>query len=150
MLEQKDLQAIAVLLESQIRASETRMIEEMDSRINKAVRVSETRMAEEMKQLERRLDFRFSRRINQCVGKTAAQILHKVDKRIAGTEEFLLDEMERYDRKNEQRFHELTKRVEMCEDIYRVVNTEKTAVDELLKSNDDMEKRLSVVEKKLA
>ncbi|MEZ3433701.1 MAG: hypothetical protein K1W34_03560 [Lachnospiraceae bacterium] len=97
----------------------------------------------------RNMEFRLNKEMDKRIGKSTARILREVDRRILKSESSMLDEMERYDKKNEARFREIMKRIDVYENTYRIAHLEADTVSTLLKSNDNLEKRVLVVEKKV-
>lgn len=69
---------------------------------------------------------------------------------ITKSESMLLDEMERYDKKNEKRFDSISKDIEDLKTIYRMTKSENDTLNTLLRIIENMEKRLSDIENKIA
>lgn len=69
---------------------------------------------------------------------------------ITKSESMLLDEMERYDTKNEKRFDSISKDIEDLKTIYRMTKSENDTLNTLLRIIENMEKRLSDIENKIA
>ena len=69
---------------------------------------------------------------------------------ITKSESMLLEEMERYDTKNEKRFDSISKDIEDLKTIYRMTKSENDTLNTLLRIIENMEKRLSDIENKIA
>ena len=95
------------------------------------------------------MEFRLNKEMNKRIGKSTARILREVDRRILNSESSMLDELERYDQKNEWRFKEILKRIDVYENTYRIAHMEAETASALLKSIDNLEERLLAVEKKV-
>lgn len=69
---------------------------------------------------------------------------------ITKSESRLLDEMERYDNKNSKRIEGLSKELDGLKDLYRMYKNENETINTLLRIIENLEKRVSELEKKTA
>ena len=69
-----------------------------------------------------------------------------VKKAIHDSEVMLLDEMERYDRKNERKFAEIQKDLSELKELYRMIKNEQDTVTILIRNLEDHEMRISRLE----
>lgn len=69
---------------------------------------------------------------------------------ITKSESMLLDEMERYDKKNEERNKSIAKEIEELKTIYRMTKNESDTISTLLRIIENLEKRVSELERKTA
>ena len=76
--------------------------------------------------------------------------LEAIGKLITKSEEMLLDEMERYDAKSEKRISNIAKDIEELKNIYRMTKNENETINTLLRIIENLERRVSELEKKTA
>ncbi len=69
-----------------------------------------------------------------------------VKKAIHDSEVMLLDEMERYDRKNEGKFAEIQKDLSELKELYRMIKNEQDTITILIRNLEDHEMRISRLE----
>ena len=69
-----------------------------------------------------------------------------VKKAIHDSEVMLLDEMERYDRKNERKFAEIQKDLSELKELYRMIKNEQDTITILIRNLEDHEMRISRLE----
>ena len=69
---------------------------------------------------------------------------------ITKSESMILDEMERYDKKNERQFEDIKKEMEELKTIYRLTKNENETINTLLRIIENLEKRVSELEKRIA
>lgn len=69
-----------------------------------------------------------------------------VRKSIHDSEVMLLDEMERYDRKNERKFAEIRKDLAELKELYRMIKNEQDTIAILIRNLDDHETRITRLE----
>ena len=62
----------------------------------------------------------------------------------------MLDEMERYNNKYEEKFNKIDKRFESLEETVKTIKLEHDIVNILVKHINDLEKRISIIENKIA
>ena len=74
----------------------------------------------------------------------------RMKKMLFKSESMLLDEMERYDKKNEKRFAKIEREMENLKDIYRITKNEHETISILLWTMEKFEKRLTALEMKTA
>ncbi len=65
---------------------------------------------------------------------------------IHDSEVMLLDEMERYDRKNERKFAEIQKDLSELKELYRMIKNEQDTITILIRNLEDHEMRISRLE----
>lgn len=69
---------------------------------------------------------------------------------ITKSESLLLDEMDRYDKKNSKRIESLSKEFDELKSLYRMYKNENETINTLLRIIENLEKRVSELEKKTA
>ena len=69
---------------------------------------------------------------------------------ISKSDQMLLDEMERYDNKNEKRIEGITRDLEELKTIYRMTKNKNDTINTLLRIIENLERRVSELEKKTA
>lgn len=132
MLEKRDLEAIAQLFDGRFDQIDKRL-DQMDSRLD---------------QVDSRLDQMDSR--FEQVDDRFKQLEKKIEKEIARSEDFLLDELDRYDKKYERQFDKINSRLDVLEQLYRPVKYETDTIEILLKTTADHGRRISHLEKLMA
>ncbi len=145
MLDNHDLQ----LLKNLFTESEQRLEKRFDERLVSL----EVRFDQKLSDLETRFDQKLSSledRFDQKLAATQASLKQCIEERACKTENTLLDEMDRYDRKYEQRFHGLENDVEILNSFYRISRNENQNFQILLKITDDLNRRLTIVEQQIA
>ena len=125
MLDKRDLEAIAQLFDGRFDQIDKRL-DQMDNRFE---------------QIEVRLD-QMDNRFDQMED--------MIGKAIDRSEEFLLDELDRYDRKYERQFDKVNSRLDVLEQLYRPAKTEADTIEILLKTTADHGQRISRLEKLMA
>ena len=78
------------------------------------------------------------------------QLKMLIDTRISQSEEFLIDEMERYDRKYEKEFDDVKQRLGTLEGIYRMTKSEADTINLSLKLIENLDKRVTKLEARAA
>lgn len=76
--------------------------------------------------------------------------IQAISELIKKSETMILDEMERYDRKNEKHFASINNEIEKLNEIYRMTKNESDTINTLLKIIENLEKRVSELERKTA
>ena len=145
MLDNHDLQ----LLKNLFTESEQRLEKRFDERLGSL----EVRFDQKLSDLETRFDQKLSSledRFDQKLAAAQASLKQCIEERACKTENTLLDEMDRYDRKYEQRFHRLENDVEILNSFYRISRNENQNFQILLKITDDLNRRLTIVEQQIA
>lgn len=69
---------------------------------------------------------------------------------ISKSDSMLLDEIERYDNKNEKRIEGITRDLEELKTIYRMTKNKNDTINTLLRIIENLERRVSELEKKTA
>lgn len=145
MLDNHDLQ----LLKNLFTESEQRLEKRFDERLVSL----EVRFDQKLSDLEARFDQKLSSledKFDQKLAAAQASLKQCIEERACKTENTLLDEMDRYDRKYEQRFHRLENDVEILNSFYRISRNENQNFQILLKITDDLNRRLTIVEQQIA
>lgn len=145
MLDNHDLQ----LLKNLFTESEQRLEKRFDERLVSL----EVRFDQKLSDLETRFDQKLSSledRFDQKLAAAQASLKQCIEERACKTENTLLDEMDRYDRKYEQRFHRLENDVEILNSFYRISRNENQNFQILLKITDDLNRRLTIIEQQIA
>ncbi len=99
-------------------------------------------MDAKMGQMEERIDTKMSRMEERIYRKMEETI----DDRIGQSEELLLDEMERYDKKNQKEFAEVKQRLDNLEGIYRMTKNEAETITMSLQLIKNLDVRVSKLE----
>lgn len=89
------------------------------------------------------LDEKDLKAIKEMVSEIVTEVVTK-------SEEMLLDEMDRYDRKNERKFAALQKDMDELKGIYRMIKSENDTTNILLRTLENHEKRISDLEGQIA
>ena len=146
MLDKRDLEAIAQLFDGRFDQLDKRL-DQMDNRFEQ-MEVRLDQMDNRFEQMEVRLDQMDSR--FEQIDSRFDQMEDMIGKAIDRSEEFLLDELDRYDRKYERQFDKVNSRLDVLEQLYRPAKTEADTIEILLKTTADHGKRISRLEKLMA
>lgn len=162
MLDERDLKAIAELIDARAAQTEEKLTRHTEELLDSRMGEMENRFNTRMEKLENRFDVlenRFDALENRFdVLENRFDVLesqfntHKeemeklIDTRIRESEELLLDEMERYDKKYQRQFAEVKQRLGTLEGIYRMTKNESDTIDLSLKLIDNLDKRVSALE----
>lgn len=140
MLDKNDLQAIGGLILASERRTGERIgaLEGRLQKLEERFTQQEVWIEERFKQQDAKIEERFK------------QQDAKLEKRVVASESMLLEEMERMDRRNERRFSKLEQDIEELKDIYRMTKNENDTIQMILHIQEDMEKRLTAIEQKIA
>ncbi len=93
------------------------------------------------------IDERVPKIIDERVPGIAAKVANDiVRKSTHDSEVMLLDEMERYDRKNERKFAEIRKDLAELKELYRMIKNEQDTIAILIRNLDDHETRITRLE----
>lgn len=76
--------------------------------------------------------------------------LEAISELIKKSETMILDGMERYDRKNEKQFESIARESEKLNEIYRMTKSENDTINTLFRIIENLEKRVSELERKTA
>lgn len=125
MLDQKDLMAIAELINVRAEQTEEKLGKRIDTRVEQA---------------EERLSAQIDMRVEQA----EKHLSEEMDTRISQSEEFLFDEMERYDKKYQKEFDYVKKRLGIFEGYYRMTGNETLKLS--LKLIGNLDQRVSKLE----
>lgn len=109
MLDEKDLRAIAQLMDEKIGASETRMMKH----IEEAVSTSETRMAERMEKAIGASEARMKKHTEEAVGASETRMTERMETRAGQSESHMLSMMEAY---FEPRFNLLGEQIQLIQE----------------------------------
>lgn len=145
MLDNHDLKLLKNLFEE----SEERLEKRFDEKLGSL----EARFDEKLNSLDARFDEKLNSleaRFDQKLADMQVSLKQCIEDRASQTENTLLDEMDRYDRKYEQRFHKLENDVEILNSFYRISRNENQNFQILLKITDDLNRRLTIVEQQIA
>lgn len=137
MLDEKDLQAIAALInrtENVLKDDFARM---------------ETTLKDDISRVESTLKSDITN-VESTLKDDISRVESTLKDDITHTELLLLDEMERYDKKYERRFSELTQEISDLKEVNRMSNNENDTIHTLLRMIENLEKRVSDLENKIA
>lgn len=155
MLDERDLKAIAELIDARAAQTEEKLTRHTEELLDSRMGEMENRFNTRMEKLENRFDVlenRFDALENRFDVLESQFNTHKeemeklIDTRIRESEELLLDEMERYDKKYQRQFAEVKQRLGTLEGIYRMTKNESDTIDLSLKLIDSLDKRVSALE----
>lgn len=165
MLDERDLQAVreiaaevtadvVVRLVPDIVAQVTTKI--IDERVPKIIDERVPKIIDERvpKIIDERVPKIIDERVPEIIDKRVPGIVKTiandiVKKAIHDSEVMLLDEMERYDRRNERKFAEIQKDLSELKELYRMIRNEQDTITILIRNLDDHEKRISRLEGKM-
>lgn len=141
MLDERDLKAIAELIDARAAQTEEKLTRHTEELLDSRMGEMENRFNTRMEKLENRFD------VLESQFNTHKEEMEKlIDTRIRESEELLLDEMERYDKKYQRQFAEVKQRLGTLEGIYRMTKNESDTIDLSLKLIDNLDKRVSALE----
>lgn len=162
MLDERDLKAIAELIDARAAQTEEKLTRHTEELLDSRMGEMENRFNTRMEKLENRFDVLESRfdalenrfdvlenrfDVLESQFNTHKEEMEKlIDTRIRESEELLLDEMERYDKKYQRQFAEVKQRLGTLEGIYRMTKNESDTIDLSLKLIDNLDKRVSALE----
>ena len=99
------------------------------------------------KRVPKIIDERVPKIIDERVPGIVTTIANDIVKNaIHDSEVMLLDEMERYDRKNERKFAEIQKDLSELKELYRMIKNEQDTITILIRNLEDHEMRISRLE----
>ena len=160
MLDSNDLTAIAEIVGTAVQESEARMIgmiQESETRMTGMIQESEARTAGMIQESEastagmiQESEARTAGMIQTSIRASETRMTRRMKKMLFKSESMLLDEMERYDKKNEKRFDKIERELTGLKDIYRITKNEQETISILLRTMDNFEKRLKALEVKTA
>lgn len=142
MLDQKDLMAIAELINVRAEQTEDKLGKRIDTRVEQA----EKRLSEEMDDKICQSEKRLGKEIDDKICQSEKRISEQMDTRISQSEEFLFDEMERYDKKYQKEFDNVKKRLGIFEGYYRMIGNENETLKLSLKLIGNLDQRVSKLE----
>ena len=142
LLDAKDLSAIAEIVEKAVQKSEARMVG--------LIQESEARMTGLIQESIQASEARMTKLIQTSIQASEDRMTRRMKKMLFKSESMLLDEMERYDKKNEKRFEKIERELDGLKDIYRVTKNEQETITLLLHSMKSFEKRLTALEVRTA
>lgn len=148
MLDERDLKAIAELIDARAAQTEEKLTRHTEELLDSRMGEMENRFNTRMEKLENRFDVLENRfDVLESQFNTHKEEMEKlIDIRIRESEELLLDEMERYDKKYQRQFAEVKQRLGTLEGIYRMTKNESDTIDLSLKLIDNLDKRVSALE----
>lgn len=148
MLDERDLKAIAELIDARAAQTEEKLTRHTEELLDSRMGEMENRFNTRMEKLENRFDALENRfDVLESQFNTHKEEMEKlIDTRIRESEELLLDEMERYDKKYQRQFAEVKQRLGTLEGIYRMTKNESDTIDLSLKLIDNLDKRVSALE----
>ena len=150
MLEKKDLEAIAELIDARMAKTDSRL-DQMDSRLDQMDSRFE-QIDSRFEQIDNRfeqIDSQFAQ-VNDRFGQLEKTMTVKIEHAIEESENFLLDEMERYDKKNERQFDKINQRLDVLEQICRGTRNDSAMIDILFKTSEKHECRIQRLEHMMA
>lgn len=118
--------------------------------ISKLLEASEKRTQKNMQEAISASEERMIKRMDERLKATEARWDKRLEKRITHSESMLLDEMERYDQKNEQRFQKIERKIEGLKEIYRIAKLESGNFEIFSHTVQDHDRRLTALEAKMA
>ena len=157
MLDAKDLRAIAELIDARAEETEKRLSDHLEKLIDTRAEETEKRLSEsterlvdsKMDEMRALLDSRTDE-MKALLDTRTKQMEDLIDTRISQSEVFLIDEMERYDRKYEKEFGEVKQRLGALEGVYRMTKNETETINLSLKLVENLDKRVTKLEARAA
>jgi exonuclease VII large subunit len=157
MLDAKDLRAIAELIDARAEETEKRLSDHLEKLIDTRAEETEKRLSEsterlvdsKMDEMRALLDSRTDE-MKALLDTRTKQMEDLIDTRISQSEVFLIDEMERYDRKYEKEFGEVKQRLGALEGVYRMTKNETETINLSLKLIENLDKRVTKLEARAA
>lgn len=168
MLDAKDLRAIAELIDARAEETEKRLSDHLEKLIDTRAEETEKRLSEsterlvdsKMDEMRALLDSRTdemkalldtrTKQMEDLLDTRTKQMEDLIDTRISQSEVFLIDEMERYDRKYEKEFGEVKQRLGALEGVYRMTKNETETINLSLKLIENLDKRVTKLEARAA
>ncbi len=130
MLDERDLQAVREIAAEVTTDVVVRLVPDIVAKVTTDI-------------IDRRVPEIIDERVPGIVTTIANDIVKKA---IHDSEVMLLDEMERYDRKNERKFAEIQKDLSELKGLYRMIKNEQDTIAILIKNLEDHETRISRLE----
>lgn len=157
MLDAKDLRAIAELIDARAEETEKRLSDHLEKLIDTRAEETEKRLSEsterlvdsKMDEMRALLDSRTDE-MKALLDTRTKQMEDLIDTRISQSEVFLIDEMERYDRKYEKEFGDVKQRLGALEGVYRMTKNETETINLSLKLIENLDKRVTKLEARAA
>ena len=168
MLDAKDLRAIAELIDARAEETEKRLSDHLEKLIDTRAEETEKRLSEsterlvdsKMDEMRALLDSRTDEmkvlldsrtdEMKALLDTRTKQMEDLIDTRISQSEVFLIDEMERYDRKYEKEFGDVKQRLGALEGVYRMTKNETETINLSLKLIENLDKRVTKLEARAA
>ncbi len=179
MLDAKDLRAIAELIDARAEETEKRLSDHLEKLIDTRAEETEKRLSEsterlvdsKMDEMRALLDSRTdemkalldsrtdemkallatrTKQMEDLLDTRTKQMEDLIDTRISQSEVFLIDEMERYDRKYEKEFGDVKQRLGALEGVYRMTKNETETINLSLKLIENLDKRVTKLEARAA
>lgn len=160
MLEQKDLEAIALLLDSKLEKSNQQMIGYIDKRFVEQDKRIEERFAEQDKRMEERFteqDKRIEQNnqqmkcyIDERFEKNNQSMKEFIREQITNSESFLLEELERMSNSTNTQIEQLQKNVDELTQYYRITKLENDNTALLLRMVTRLQEDVEELKKKTA
>ena len=142
MLEQKDLDALSIMMQNIVKNSEITILNKVDEKFAKF----EEKVDEKFVSFEERI----MRQVDEKFISFEERIMQQVDEKITKSEIFVLDEIERTRNILEKRIDKIEQDIDELKQYYRITKLEDSNVELLLKINDELSKRVEALEKKIA
>ena len=160
MLEQRDLEAIALLLDSKLEKSNEQMKGYIDERFSEYNKKVDERFSEYDKKLDgrfseydKKLDGRFSeydKKLDQRFEKSEQSMKEFIRDQITNSESFLLEEMERMNNATNARIDLMQKNIDELTQYYRITKLENDNTTLLLRMVTRLQEDVEELKKKTA
>lgn len=142
MLDERDLRAVREIAEEVTTNVVVRLMPDIVAKVT--TRIIDERVPEI-------IDERVPKIIDERVPKIIDRLVPgMIKKSVHDSEVMLLDEMERFDKKNERKFAEIQKDQRELKELYRMIKNEQETITMMLKQLQDHEVRITRVETQTA
>ena len=142
MLDERDLQAVRKIAEEVTTDVFVRLVPDIVAKVT-------TKIIDE--RVPKIIDERVPKIIDERVPKIIDErVPGMIKKAVHDSEVMLLDEMERFDKKNERKFAEIQKDQRELKELYRMIKNEQETITMMLKQLQDHEVRITRLETQTA
>ncbi len=150
MLDERDLRAVREIAEEVTTNVVVRLMPDIVAKVT--TRIIDERVPEIIdERVPKIIDERVPKIIDERVPKIIDRLVPgMIKKSVHDSEVMLLDEMERFDKKNERKFAEIQKDQRELKELYRMIKNEQETITMMLKQLQDHEVRITRLETQTA
>ena len=142
MLDERDLRAVREIAEEVTTNVVVRLMPDIVAKVT--TRIIDERVPEI---IDERVPKIIDERVPKIIDRLAPRIIKQT---VHDPEVMLLDEMERFDKKNERKFAEIQKDQRELKELYRMIKNEQETITMMLKQLQDHEVRITRLETQTA